>query len=101
MACLQDFRSMLIDSKCRDEVHKVMARGSEDIRFNQMLSDACLGDREKHCNTTQQVSHPHQLFTLTIMTVKYYLFDSLLKRVSGQFSQLCACMTIMAHNLHP
>ena len=55
MACLQDSRKLLVDSKCKDEVHKVMARASEDIRFNQMLSEACLTDREVHCNTTQQV----------------------------------------------
>lgn len=55
MACLQDYRDTLVNSKCRDEVHKVMARASEDIRFNQMLSEACLTDREVHCSTTQQV----------------------------------------------
>lgn len=55
MACLQDHRYTLIGSKCKEEVHKAIARASEDIRFNQMLSEHCLHDREQHCNTTQQV----------------------------------------------
>lgn len=55
MACLQDHRNTLIEGKCREEVHKAIARASEDIRFNQMLSEHCLHDRELHCNTTQQV----------------------------------------------
>ena len=55
VACLQDHRDLLHSSKCKDEVHKVMTRASEDIRFNQMLSEACLTDREVHCNNTQQV----------------------------------------------
>ena len=56
MSCLQDHRNTLIESKCRDAVHKAIARASEDIRFNQMLSEHCLRDRELHCNTTQQVT---------------------------------------------
>lgn len=56
MACLQDHRNTLIESKCKDEVHKAIARASENIRFNQMLSEHCLHDRELHCNTTQQGS---------------------------------------------
>ena len=41
--------------QCKDQVHKVMARASEDIRFNQLLADACLNDREQFCGGTQQV----------------------------------------------
>lgn len=63
MACLQDYRNSLFSSKCKDEVHKVMARASEDIRFNQMLSDACLTDREVHCNSTQQVMQLAKAFS--------------------------------------
>ena len=55
VACLQDSRNSLMDAQCRDEVHLVMARASEDIRFNQMLADACLHDREVFCSSTQQV----------------------------------------------
>ena len=54
-ACLQDSRDMLMNSQCKDEVHQVMVRASEDIRFNQMLADACLNDRDKFCSNTQQV----------------------------------------------
>ncbi len=56
VACLQDSRDMLMNMQCREQVHKVMARASEDIRFNQMLADACFNDREQFCSTTQQVS---------------------------------------------
>lgn len=55
MSCLQDSRDMLMNMQCREQVHKVMARASEDIRFNQMLADACFNDREQFCSTTQQV----------------------------------------------
>lgn len=56
VSCLQDSRDMLMEPQCRDQVHKAMARASEDIRFNQMLADACLNDREQFCSGTQQVS---------------------------------------------
>ena len=56
VSCLQDSRDMLMNMQCRDQVHKVMARASEDIRFNQMLADACFNDREQFCSTTQQVN---------------------------------------------
>ena len=56
IACLQDSRDMLLNPECADQVHKTMARASEDIRFNQMLADACLNDREQFCSSTQQVS---------------------------------------------
>lgn len=56
VSCLQDSRDMLMNMQCREQVHKVMARASEDIRFNQMLADACFNDREQFCSTTQQVS---------------------------------------------
>ena len=55
-----------------------MARASEDIRFNQMLSEACLTDREVHCNSTQQVMHSYKAFTVD--TGKYCLPDSLFTR---------------------
>ena len=55
ISCLQDSQPRLMNLECRDQVHKVMVRGSEDIRFNQLLADACLSDREQFCGTTQQV----------------------------------------------
>lgn len=57
IACLQDFRNMLMETKCQEQVHKMMALASEDIRFNQILSDACLSDRERFCKDTQQVTN--------------------------------------------
>ena len=57
IACLQDFRNMLMETKCQEQVHKMMALASEDIRFNQILSDACLSDRERFCKDTQQVAY--------------------------------------------
>ena len=56
VSCLQDSRDMLMNMQCREQVHKVMARASEDIRFNQILADACFNDREQFCSTTQQVN---------------------------------------------
>jgi len=56
VSCLQDSRDMLMNMQCREQVHKVVARASEDIRFNQMLADACFNDREQFCSTTQQVT---------------------------------------------
>ena len=56
VSCLQDFRDTLMSMQCREQVHQVMARASEDMRFNQMLADACFNDREQFCSTTQQVS---------------------------------------------
>ena len=68
VACLQDSRDMLMNMQCREQVHKVMARASEDIRFNQMLADACFNDREQFCSTTQQVSFGFLLQLLHLFT---------------------------------
>ena len=71
ISCLQDFRDMLMESTCQDQVHKMMALAAEDIRFNQILSDACLPDRERFCKDTQQVTYRRccscQLVVLCIM----------------------------------
>ena len=71
ISCLQDFRDMLMESTCQDQVHKMMALAAEDIRFNQILSDACLSDRERFCKDTQQVTYrlccSCQLVVLCIM----------------------------------
>ena len=34
---------------CQAAVHRVMQRGSEDIRFNVRLGDACAEDRGSLC----------------------------------------------------
>lgn len=57
IACLQDFRNSLMDEGCQQQVHKLMSLASEDVRFNQILSEACLSDRERFCKDTQQVRH--------------------------------------------
>lgn len=54
--CLQDFREELASQQCRDEVHKVTKRASEDIRFDESLADACYDDRARFCEGIQPVS---------------------------------------------
>ena len=85
VSCLQDSRDMLMNMQCREQVHKVMARASEDIRFNQMLADACFNDREQFCSTTQQVSFTLllHLFTcqaahLLLLCLQSCIFDRIL-----------------------
>ncbi|KAK9857617.1 hypothetical protein WJX84_000703, partial [Apatococcus fuscideae] len=47
--CLQDFRSEIAAPKCKDQVHKVIARAAQDIRMDEPLADACFEDRQKLC----------------------------------------------------
>lgn len=49
VSCLQDFRDELSSDKCKQEVHKVMKRASEDIRFDASLAEACYEDRQQLC----------------------------------------------------
>ena len=56
--CLQDFHEELASQQCRDEVHKVTKRASEDIRFDDSLADACYDDRARFCEGIQPVGHP-------------------------------------------
>eukprot|EP00884_Botryococcus_braunii_P009912 jgi/Botrbrau1/18922/Bobra.177_2s0076.1 len=49
VSCLQDYKEELTSDKCKEEVHKVMKRASEDIRFDASLSEACYEDRQQLC----------------------------------------------------
>jgi golgi apparatus protein 1 len=55
VTCLQDFKDELTSDKCREEVHKVMKRASEDIRFDASLAEACYEDRQHLCAGVIQV----------------------------------------------
>ncbi|CAI7816275.1 unnamed protein product [Closterium sp. NIES-53] len=47
--CLQDYRGELKDPRCRQQVHQLTKRASEDIRFNRPLAQACKDDSAKLC----------------------------------------------------
>lgn len=51
--CLQDYRDELLDPQCKQQVHKLTQRASEDIRFDEPLADACYEDRAKFCDGVQ------------------------------------------------
>ncbi len=55
IVCLQDFRDELSDQECRNAVHAVIQRGSEDIRFDEPLADACFQDRKQFCQHVNAV----------------------------------------------
>lgn len=46
--CLQD-KENLKSNKCREEVHKLMKRAFEDIRFDPWLNLVCRDDRQRFC----------------------------------------------------
>jgi hypothetical protein len=41
---------------CRDKVHRKMQRMSRDIRFDDVLANACQADRKSYCPDVQPVS---------------------------------------------
>ena len=47
--CLVDHHEELQVQECRDAVHRVMKRASQDMRFDAKLADACKEDKEQHC----------------------------------------------------
>eukprot|EP00898_Chlorokybus_atmophyticus_P002052 jgi/Chlat1/2848/Chrsp194S08770 len=47
--CLQDYRDELSVPECKEEVHRVMKRAAEDVRFDEPLADYCWEDRERLC----------------------------------------------------
>lgn len=53
--CLQDFRDELTTPECRDQVHLLTQRASQDIRMDEPLADACAEDRQKLCSDVQPV----------------------------------------------
>ncbi|KAG1672451.1 hypothetical protein FOA52_013237 [Chlamydomonas sp. UWO 241] len=48
--CLQQYEDELKDTACKAEVHRRTARASRDIRFDELLAEACQDDRAKHCS---------------------------------------------------
>jgi hypothetical protein len=54
----QTFKEELKSSACRDKVHRKMMRAARDIRFDDVLANACQEDRKTYCNDVQPVSHP-------------------------------------------
>ncbi|KAF6266246.1 hypothetical protein COO60DRAFT_1470052 [Scenedesmus sp. NREL 46B-D3] len=53
MTCLQQFKEELHSDACRDKVHRKMQRMSRDIRFDDVLADACQADRKSYCPDVQ------------------------------------------------
>ena len=58
LKCLQQFRDELHSQECRDQVHRKMTRAARDIRFDDVLANACQEDRKQYCNDVQPVSGP-------------------------------------------
>eukprot|EP00798_Chlamydomonas_sp_ICE-L_P010076 gene10076-7973_t len=48
--CLQHTGRRSIPPVSRNEIHPLMTRASKDIRFDEVLADACYTDREQYCN---------------------------------------------------
>lgn len=53
LKCLQQFRDELHSQECREQVHRKMSRASRDIRFDEILANACQEDRKQYCNDVQ------------------------------------------------
>lgn len=53
--CLQQYREELKSDACRREVLRRTQRAARDIRFDEVLADACTDDRIKLCNDVQAV----------------------------------------------
>jgi Golgi apparatus protein 1 len=53
--CLQQYKEELKIEKCQTEVNRRMKRAARDIRFDEVLADACQEDRTKFCNDVQMV----------------------------------------------
>ncbi|KAI8475756.1 MAG: hypothetical protein J3K34DRAFT_453290 [Monoraphidium minutum] len=51
--CLQTFKEELKSDECREKVHRAMVREARDIRFDDVLADACQEDRKTYCNDVQ------------------------------------------------
>jgi len=47
--CLQDYKEELITPACKDRVHKLTERASQDVRMDRPLADACYEDRQRLC----------------------------------------------------
>ena len=47
--CLQQYKDELKSEKCKQEVQRRMRRSSRDVRFDEVLAEACSDDRTKYC----------------------------------------------------
>eukprot|EP00878_Enallax_costatus_P007022 GHUV01007359.1.p1 GENE.GHUV01007359.1~~GHUV01007359.1.p1 ORF type:complete len:595 (+),score=136.49 GHUV01007359.1:1595-3379(+) len=53
LTCLQQFKEDIKNQECRDKVHRKMKLAARDIRFDDVLANACQEDRKKYCNDVQ------------------------------------------------
>lgn len=67
--CLQDLKDELQQPQCKEEVHTLGKRASQDIRFDEPLADACYEDRARLCEGVQPVSR----FLLLSRSARYSL----------------------------
>jgi hypothetical protein len=56
MSCLQKKREELKSTACAEEVKRRTQRAARDIRFDDVLANACQEDRRQYCNDVQPVS---------------------------------------------
>jgi hypothetical protein len=54
--CLQQFKDELKSQECKDQIARRTSRAARDIRFDDVLANACQDDRKKYCNDVQPVS---------------------------------------------
>ena len=57
--CLQDYKDELQQPACKEQVHVLAKRASQDIRFDVPLADACSKERTRLCDGVQPVGAPH------------------------------------------
>lgn len=55
MNCLQQYRESIRSSQCKDQVHRKMRLAAQDIRFDDVLANACQEDRKSFCPDVQPV----------------------------------------------
>jgi len=51
--CLQQFKEELKSQECKDQIARRTSRAARDIRFDDVLANACQDDRKKYCNDVQ------------------------------------------------
>jgi len=49
LRCLANYKDELKSDACKDEVHRRLKREGRNIRFDQVLAEACAADRQKYC----------------------------------------------------
>lgn len=51
--CLQSYKDELKSDGCKAEIHRRVSRQAKDIRFDEVLANACTEDRTTFCNDVQ------------------------------------------------